>query len=205
MRQNPYLSVAVLMALAALSPMRAAGETNAEKADRAKGMALQIAIVLHEQADRKSREGKPAGSLARSLADRAGLDDTQAATLSTVALRLRSHVAPLDERARQIIQEARQRFPGGRLPPGVAPPPPPPELADLQRQRNAAVAQAVVELDRDLGPAASAKLVEYMTKAEEEKSFYSVPVRSPNQIGPPGEPVRPRISQPASSSSEVKK
>lgn len=205
MRGTLYLCVTGLAALATLSPMRAANDAASEKADRAKGMALQIAIVLHEQADRMTREGKSAGSLARSLADKAGLDDTQAAALRAVALRLRSQVGPLDERARQLIQEARQKFPGGRLPPGATPPPPPPELTGLQHQRNAAVAQAVKELDRDLGPEGAAKLVDYMNKAEKDKSIFSVPVRTPNQIGPFGVPVKPGISQPSTSSVEVKR
>ena len=144
MRGTLYLRVAGIASLAILSPVRAANDSASEKADRAKGMALQIAIVLDEQADRMTREGKSAGSLARSLADKAGLDDTQAATLRAVVLRLRTQVGPLDERARELIQEARQKFPGGRLPAGVTPPPPPPELAGLQRQRDTADRKSVV-------------------------------------------------------------
>ena len=56
-----------------------------------------------------------------------------------------------------------------------------------------------------LGPAGAAKLVDYMTKAEKDKSIFSVPVRTPNQIGPVGVPVRPGISQPSRSSVEVKR
>jgi hypothetical protein len=106
-----------------------------------------------------------------------------------VSARLNARAAPLDERARTIIQAARQRYPGGRLPPGVRPPLPPPELYDLQRQRDALVEQAAQELEAELGPAAMTRLSGYVSKSLSTGAARQRIVRTPGEIGSPG----PRI------------
>ncbi len=188
-RLHPILALSVT--LFALVLARGADAPAQDKVARAKGIALHVCIMLNEQAGRMEREGRPAGSLAKALALKAGLNNTETTALQTVALRMGSQVAPLDQRARELIQEARQKYPGGRLAPGTPSPTPPAELAVLQRQRDTIVAQAVLELDRELGSAGVAKLVDYMNKAETSNSLRSLPVRMPNQIGPAGNPVRP--------------
>jgi hypothetical protein len=154
---------------------------------QAQAMALHATIALQALADKQVREGRPVGTLHRAFAIRAGLEDDQAAALGRVAARMKAQVAPLDERARTIIQTARQKYPGGRLPPGTVPPPPPPELAELQSQRDAIVQQAVKELQTELSPAGLAKLNDYLSSPVLRRKLSSRPVRTPAEIGPLGQ------------------
>ncbi len=161
----------VAIAQEALSPTQLA---------RAKALALEMCVALQEQADRIERQdGQSSGSLRQSFALKAGLDGSEADAMVRAAARLRAKVGPLDERAHAIIRAARRKFPGGRLEPGVTPPPPPPELIDLQHSRDAAVEQAVQELDRELGPAGLAKLNTYLTEQMLKKNPGGSTVRIP--------------------------
>jgi hypothetical protein len=139
--------------------------------------------------EKREREGQPAGAISRSVAVKAGLDSAQADALGRVAARMSTRVAPLDERAKAIIQAAHERYPGGRLPPGVKPPPPPPELHQLQLQRDVLVEQALQELEGELGPAAMTKLSGYVGKSMTTGSSSKRIVPAPSQIGPPGPPI----------------
>lgn len=156
--------------------------------NRAKAIALQVCVAMQEQAERQQREGKPAPSLVRVFAAQAGLSAAETETLDRVTATLRNRVTPLDLRARAIIQAARAKYPGGRLPQGVTPPEPPAELAELQRQREADVGAAVQELDRELGPAGRNKFQEYMERTF-LKQIKSFPVQTPLDIGLPGNPA----------------
>lgn len=191
MRTANVLSVLVLSAtLAMVVPARAAAAdpTPAAPVDsrRAKAMALHVTAALQAMAEKREREGQPIVAPSRSFAAKAGLDSAQADALGRVAARMSSRVAPLDERAKAIIQAARERYPGGRLPPGVKPPPPPPELHELQLQHDALVEQAVQELEGELGPAAMTKLSSYMSKSMTTGTPGKRIVMTPEQIGPPG-------------------
>jgi len=162
---------------------------------RAKAMALQMTVALQAQVEKFEREGRPGSSLGRAFAAKAGLNDAEAEVMSRVAARMKERVAPLDQRARAIIQAARQKFPGGRLQPGAVPPPPPAELADLQRQRDAVVAQAVRDLEQELGPAGLAKLESHLNQTMLQKKPPSLTIAGPKDIGPPGQTARPASSR----------
>jgi|GEM_PF-3308792 len=170
-----------------LAPAGAAGAEQGEGAaveeSRAQAMALHVTAALQALAERRAGEGRPAPELARSLAVKAGLKGAQAEALGRVAARMNARVAPLDERARAIIQAAREKHPGGKLPAGVKPPPPPPELSELQRQRDALVRESVEELKRELGPAAVAKLSGYMSRSMLKAGPGRSIVRTPEEIG----------------------
>lgn len=183
------LLFAVCLAAAARYPIRAAELQPPKDLAQAKGMALHVTAALQRQAERLESQGRPAGLLGRAFAIKAGLTDDEAEALGRVAARMRDLVAPLDQRAREIILAARQKYPGGRLAPGETPPPPPPELAVLQRQRDAIVEQAVRDLDRELGPTGAAKLNSHLEKTMLSKRPAHLPVRVPAQIGPSDVPV----------------
>lgn len=195
MRTARVLSLLILSAsLAAVFPVKAAA-ADATPAPpnvrRAQAMALHVTAILQAMAEKREREGQPGGIASRSFAVKAGLDNAQADALGRVAARMSARIAPLDERARAIIQAARERYPGGRLPPGVLPPPPPPELHELQLQRDALVEQALQQLEGELGPAAMTKLSGYMSQSMTTGSSSKRIVPAPFQIGPPGPPLRP--------------
>ncbi|MGE5487132.1 MAG: hypothetical protein ACM3ZB_04835 [bacterium] len=189
MPANVRLCIAVAVVVAAQNVALAAEPST--DLDRAKAMALQVCMALQEQAQRSEQEGRPARFLPRAFAASAGLNDSEAGVMVSVAARMRSQVQPLDDRAQAIIQAVRAKYPGGRLQPGTVPPPLPAELAELQRQRNAIVEQAVRELDRELGPAGRAKLNSHLEERMRQKAFKRLPVQSPDQIGPSGSPVEP--------------
>jgi hypothetical protein len=158
---------------------------------RAQAMALHVTAVLQAMAEKREREGQPAGISSRSIAVKAGLDSAQADAVGRVAARMSARVTPLDERAKAIIQAAHERYPGGRLPAGVLPPPPPPELHELQLQRNALVEQALQELEGELGPAAMTKLSNCVGQSMTTFNARKRIVPTPSQIGPPRPPVQP--------------
>ena len=195
MRTAKVLSLLVLSAtLATVYPAKAADPAPAAPvvdARRAQAMALHVTSVLQAMAEKREQEGQPAGAISRSVAVKAGLDSAQADALGRVAARMRTQVAPLDERARTIIQAAHDRYPGGRLPPGVQPPPPPPELHELQLQRDALVEQALQELERELGPAAMTKLSNCVSQSMTTFTPRQRIVPTPAQIGPTGPPIQP--------------
>jgi len=161
----------------------------------AKAMALHVTMALQQQAEKLEREGHAGSTLGRAFAREAGLDEAEAESMGRVATRMRAQVEPLDQRAQEIIQAARQQYPGGRLQPGEIPPAPPAELADLQNQRDAAVRQAVRDLERELGPAGLARLESHLKRTMLREGTSSMIVPSPSDIGPPGEPARPDSSR----------
>jgi hypothetical protein len=57
----------------------------------------------------------------------------------------------MDAEAKDIIDAAHARYPGGQVPAGEQLPPPPPELKKLQRQRDMAVLKARHRLRTELG------------------------------------------------------
>ena len=194
MRTARVLSLLVLSAaLAAVFPAKAADPAPAAPVDarRAQAMALHVTAILQAMAEKREREGQPAGISSRSIAVKAGLDNAQADAVGRVAARMSARVAPLDERARAIIQAAHERYPGGRLPAGVLPPPPPPELHELQLQRDALVEQALQELEGELGPAAMTKLSNCVGQSMTTFTPRQRIVAAPAQIGPTGPPVQP--------------
>jgi len=195
MRTARLLSLLILSAtLATVYPAKAADPAPAAPvvdARRAQARALHVTAVLQAMAEKREKEGQPAGAISRSVAVKAGLDSAQADALGRVAARMSARVAPLDERARTIIQAAHDRYPGGRLPPGVQPPSPPPELHELQLQRNALVEQALQELEGELGPAAMTKLSGYMSQSMTTFNARKRIVPAPAQIGPSGPSIPP--------------
>ncbi|MEN6536979.1 MAG: hypothetical protein ABFD89_25215 [Bryobacteraceae bacterium] len=191
MSANVLLSLALCVAIGSIPRAALAADVESPKdITKAKAMALHVCAVLQEQAERRESSGHSAGSAARAFAVKAGLSDTETEAMLGVAARMRSRVQPLDDRARAIIQAAKQKYPGGLLPPGTSPPPLPPELVELQRQRDSIVAEAVRELDGELKPAGLAKLHTYLSEKMLQKRLRTLPVQTPNEIGPPGEPAQ---------------
>jgi hypothetical protein len=158
---------------------------------QAYAMALQATARLQARADRLRAEGKPAGNAHRMFAIRAGLNNSESDSLDRVAARLRMQLKPLDDRAVAVIQASRAKFPGGRLPKGVAPPPPPAELGELQRQRDGFLRQAVRDLEGELGTAGYAKLGAHLKESMLQGAPGRRTVRTPDDIGPRVQPVAP--------------
>ncbi len=188
-----YVNVLLSLTLcvAAVGIPRAAWASDIEGSPdltRAKAMVLNVCMVLQEQAERRERDGHPAGLLARAIAVEARLNDAETEALLGVVSRLRSRVRPLDDRASAIIQAARQKYPEGLLPPGTQPAPLPPELADLQRQRDSFVAEAIRELDGELGLSGMVKFDTFLATEMRRRRLQKLPLQTPNEIGPPGEP-----------------
>jgi hypothetical protein len=79
-----------------------------------------------------------------------GIDDAQRYILNQIAAASLAKVAALDAKAAAIIQRARSRYPGGRLPSPNIVPETPPELAELQAARNAIFTDAKAQLSSSL-------------------------------------------------------
>ncbi len=188
---NVLLSLTLCVAAASVPlPALASDVEDSQDLTRAKAMVLNVCMVLQEQAERLERDGRPAGLLSRAIAIEARLNDTETEALLGVVSRLRARVRPLDDRASAIIQAARQKHPEGLLPSGTQPDPLPPELADLQRQRDSFVAEAIRELDGELGLSGTVKFNTFLATEMRRGRLQKLPLQTPNEIGPPGEPVQ---------------
>jgi hypothetical protein len=99
-------------------------------------------LALKEKAEKAEKEGKDATQFRTHFKRKAKLSDEEVQTLNRVAEEWQQEMAPIDARAKAVIQIYKAQFPGGQLPHGQTPPPPPPELRTLSEQRDAAVLRA---------------------------------------------------------------
>ncbi|HYN85410.1 MAG TPA: hypothetical protein VER32_09165, partial [Pyrinomonadaceae bacterium] len=104
-----------------------------------------------QKAAEKEKLGEDGSSLRTFHKREAKLDDRQAAALDRIAAETESKVEKLDKRAKEIINEARAAFPGGRIPEGQTPPEPPAELRAMQDERVGTLMKARDELRAALG------------------------------------------------------
>ncbi len=98
--------------------------------------------------DRQSKNGAGYRSMEKRLA---GLTDQEAVVLDQVTADCERELEKQDERAREVINAFRARFPPGRLPEGVLLPPPPAELTQMQEERNAIILRARDRLHEAFG------------------------------------------------------
>jgi len=194
MQPKPIGILVIALTVTVLSSPRAALAADpapAVDAARARKMAVHITASMQALAEDLRRRGEPADDLASAVATQAGLTEADSEAIGRVAARLRAQVAPLDQRAKQIIQDARQKYPGGRLEPGTLPPTPPPELSDLQRQRDALVDLAAQDLEQELSPAGLAKLEDHVRETLSHSENRTLTRPKPLGIGPPGAAMPP--------------
>lgn len=185
MKYTHSLLTIAIQAVAFVSPLFAQSPISREDLLRAKGMMLKVCIALEEQAESMQRAGRAPGSLASAVGISAGMDEAETHALRSAAGRLRATLQPLDLQARAIIPAARQKYPGGKIPRGTAPPTPPAELLELQRRHDDAVRAAALQLDADLGQASAAKLEDHVREILESKKLRSLTPRTPLDIGAP--------------------
>lgn len=113
--------------------------------------------ALQNQAQAAEHEGKDGSALRSFYRREAKLTDQQDSQLNAIASDCVNELERLDARAKQVIDEARARTPGGQLKKGEMPPDPPAELSDLQQQREAKVLQARDKLHTGFGDAEFAR------------------------------------------------
>jgi hypothetical protein len=112
---------------------------------------LQHVLVLQRKAEQAEKEGKDATQFRTHFNRQANLTDDEVQTLNQVASDWNQEIAPIEARAKALIQIYKAQFPGGQLPHGQTPPPPPPELRTLTEQRDAAVLRARDRLKASFG------------------------------------------------------
>lgn len=108
-------------------------------------------MALRERADEVEAQGRSGKALRSHYKDKVGLDDRQSRLLEEIAADCDREVAVLDARAKQIIEDAHARLPGGVVPAGQRVPPPPPELKQMQRERESIIMRARHKLRTALG------------------------------------------------------
>jgi len=118
-------------------------------------VAYEFLFRRHEFYKRKAeeleRQGKNSETVRSIIKDEAKLDDEQAAAFDEAASACLREAKELDDRAEQIIKDARSRYPQGRIPPGETPPPVPQELLDMQQQRDDVFQRGRARLQAALG------------------------------------------------------
>lgn len=120
--------------------------------------------ALQNKAQIAERDGQDGVAL-RTFYQRQGkLTGQQTSQLDAVASDCISELERLDARAKQVVDEARARVPGGQLKKGETPPPPPAELYDLQQKREAKVLQAKDQLNAKFGDAEFARFDEFVQR-----------------------------------------
>jgi hypothetical protein len=91
-----------------------------------------------------------------------GLTGDEGERLQTVATDYLKVADTLDEKARQIIDKGRAKFPRGEIKVGQTAPPPPAELGDLQRQREEALSAAIGSVQSSLSEASFLGLQQHL-------------------------------------------
>lgn len=115
-----------------------------------------------QKAEELERQGKNAKALRSVIKDEAKLTDEQVAGLDEVASSSLQEAKEIDDRAYKIINAAKSRYPGGKIPQGQKPPPLPDELVVMQQQRNAIFQRGQVRLQLALGTEEFQKLDGYV-------------------------------------------
>jgi hypothetical protein len=153
-------------------------------------------LAFQNQLDRaaaaRDRQGKDGSGLRNHYQNELGFTDAQFDAVRQAGLRLESELKQQDAKAKAVIDAVRAQHP--RVLKSAADlPPVPPELVELQKGRNDLIDQEVDHLKTELGPAAAAKLDNYL-----QRNFASnVKVQS---VPPP--PAQGRFSHPVSTSAK---
>lgn len=92
---------------------------------------------LKKEAEELEGHGKDATSYRTHFKRAANLSEYHARALDNIATQYLSEVQVVDARARQVIENYRAQYPGGKVPKGETPAPPPGELKQLREQRDA--------------------------------------------------------------------
>jgi len=149
--------------------------------------------TLQSRAQAAEREGKDGSALRTFYQREAKLTGQQASQLDAVASDCINELERLDARAKQVVDEARARTPGGQLKKGEMPPAPPAELSDLQQQREMKVLQAREQLHTGFGDAEFARFDGFVqrTVAANMKSSAPGDHRLPQPPLPRSQPQHP--------------
>lgn len=115
------------------------------------GQFFRHLIALKKQAKDNEIKTKKQSKLHTHYKDKIKLKDDKAKILDNIAAECVREMAQTDEKAKKIIDEARSRFPDGKIPQGQQLPPPPKELKKLQRDRDMSVLKARQKLRNQLG------------------------------------------------------
>ncbi len=145
--------VVLLLPLALLIQSRAQGRLDVEPGNATAQVApdhklYQFFFMRHaslaSRAAEKERQGVDGAHLRRLLANRAGLNSSEAAILDQVAQDALREAREVDQKARQIMQATKDKY-------FPLPPPLPPEIAALQAERDAVFQDARQKLQTALG------------------------------------------------------
>jgi|SRR5579859_7264673 len=112
---------------------------------------------LDRAAAAAAEQGKNASDLRNHFQQRLGFSDSQFAFVRAAAVKMDADLAPIDAKARAIIDAVHKQHPGP-LKSRADLPPVPPELEQLQQQRDQLIKNEVTALKTALGPKDAAKL-----------------------------------------------
>ena len=122
---------------------------------------LEELNIKADDEQRNNRDGSKFRGLYKVVAQ---LEEKEARTLDRIANQTNARLKQVDNRIRQIIDEAHAKTPGGRIPKGQPMPTPPPELDQLSEQRKNIILQGMMELRQNFGEAEFAKFTEFVNK-----------------------------------------
>lgn len=91
--------------------------------------------LLKRKATEEERAGHNGDELRMLYKNQAALNEKQAASLDEIAAECERRVSELDAKAKVIIDQLKERFPGGKVPDGEQLPPPPLQLKTLSDER----------------------------------------------------------------------
>jgi hypothetical protein len=115
------------------------------------GLLFREVAAFRRKAEQMRDRGQDASALRDFHKQRAKLNDREAQALDQAADDCVRALAPLDNKAKALIQADRAHHPGGLLQPGEALPLPPAKLKDLEQQRRKVILGARDQLRAAMG------------------------------------------------------
>ena len=125
---------------------------------------LAYQLHLEQKADALKLEGKDGEDFRNHYKKVLGFSDSEFAKIHTSAVHLHEVLAAKDLEIHDLIKSAHAAVPKGPLPKGYVIPPPPPQLKALFTERAALVNTEIDTLHKQLTPAETAKLEQFLQK-----------------------------------------
>jgi len=135
---------------------------------------------------RSRKQGKNGKAVRSFYKEAAGLSEDEARAFDQVAAECERDVARQDEKAKELIDAVRVKYPDGKVPAGEKPPEPPAELKAMQEQRNAIILSARDRLRASFGEAEFKRFSEFVER-DVKPNVTSEPAgrqRPPTTMGP---------------------
>lgn len=121
-------------------------------------------IALDKKASEAESKRKDGSDYRHHFRDKAKITEEQNAALFKISKDCFAEVSKKDDKAKRIIDDARAKYPEGKVKKGDSLPPPPAELAVLQQERDAIILEYINRLRESFGAADFAKFQQFLDR-----------------------------------------